>query len=208
MLDCPECRSGFGLVAFVDEAVARRVVAGRLGCPLCEIEYPIRSGTIDFDPSGAGSSPGSLSDRPAPPDRAVRLAALLGLTDPRDMVVLLGPGLSEVAIELARMSDRLEVLTWLDREVEPDTLTRDERSAGVNPIRGASSASWPVRSGSLHGIAFLGSLVHHLPEAERCARAGGRFVALQPEAQDLERLSSSAFEEVARDDVTWVGQRR
>ena len=105
------------------------------------------------------------------------------------------------------MGDRVEVLAWQESEVEPAPLSHDELSAGVDPIRGLSSGSWPIRSGSLHGIALLGPFVSHLAEAERCVRPGGRLVGLNPEPEDLAPLASSGFVELASDDLTWVGER-
>ena len=57
-LDCPECRSAVGLVAFVEEAEGRRVLRGWLGCPLCEVEYPIVEGAIRFGGEGSAAPPG------------------------------------------------------------------------------------------------------------------------------------------------------
>lgn len=209
-LDCPACRSGCGLVAFVDEAVDRRVITGRLGCPLCEVEYPIRGGTIDFDPSTTPASleMGSAVRGEPSPELGLRIAALLGLGDGRGSVVLLGPGLWGCAIELAQAGGGVEVLAWHDPEVEPPPASLDELAVGIDPIRGLSDESWPVRSGSLHGVALLGLLAARLAETERCVRPGGRLVALNPAPQDLERLASSCFEALASDDQTWVGERR
>ena len=125
VLDCPKCRSSFGLVAFVTEATDHRVIDGWLGCPLCEVEYPIAGGLIDLSaisgPSVA-TEPESSDDvtlrydgfldptvssqwTPSPSDMAIRLAALLGVMDRNGMGVLLGPGLSTSAAHLARLAD-------------------------------------------------------------------------------------------------------
>ena len=229
VLDCPDCRASAGLVAFVDRAEARRVIEGRLGCPLCEIEVPIRLGTMRFDLSGAARrvSPPEPPDDPlpaAPPsdpaapstpaaEAALRIAALLGVTDRAGPVVLLGPALAGHAARLARLGDRLEVLAWLD-DAREAAAPIGELAAGVNPLLGAAPDGWPIRSGSLHGIALAGPLglagspASALSEIERCVRPGSRLYVHGPTSEDLERLSNAGFAELAADDTAWVGERR
>ena len=224
VLDCPDCRASAGLVAFVDRAETRRVIEGRLGCPLCEIEVPIRLGTMRFDLSGAArrASPAEPPD-PLPPaappsdpadDAALRIAALLGVTDRAGAVVLLGPALAAHAARLARMGDRLEVLAWLDDAREGDASPIEELAAGVNPLLGAAPDGWPIRSRSLHGIALAAPLglagprAFGVPEIERCARPGARLLVHGPTPEDIECLSNAGFAELAADETAWVGERR
>ncbi|WP_425154182.1 hypothetical protein [Candidatus Palauibacter sp.] len=218
VLDCPDCRASAGLVAFVDRAERRRVIEGRLGCPLCEIEVPIRRGTMRFDLSGASrrASGAALAapPRPDPPlpgpasETALRIAALLGVTDRAGQVVLLGPGLAGHAGWLARMGDRLEVVAWLDARGDPAALGVADPEVGVDPLLGASPDGWPVRSGALHGVALSGPLALHLTEIERCVRPGARLFVAEPTSEDLESLSESGFRELAADPTAWVGERR
>ena len=223
VLDCPDCRASAGLVAFVDRAERRRVIEGRLGCPLCEIEVPIRRGTMRFDLSGAarrasGAAPADPA-RPDPPspdapppgpaaETTLRIAALLGVTDRAGQVVLLGPGLAGHAGPLARMGDRLEIVAWLDARGDPAALGVADPEVGVDPLLGASPDGWPVRSGALHGVALSGPLALHLTEIERCVRPGARLFVAEPTSEDLESLSESGFRELAADPTAWVGERR
>lgn len=216
VLDCPDCRASAGLVAFVDRAASRRVVEGRLGCPLCEIEVPIRGGTMRFDLSAAaGSTPALVAPDAgeADPEAAMRLAALMGVTDRAGAAVLLGPGLTVHAPAVARLADRLEVLTWLpppgdsSAAAGPASLPVEDLAAGVDPLCGAAPDGWPVRSGALHGIALAESLAPLLPEITRCARPGARLVVEGPTRPDLAALAGSSFVQVASDATVWVGER-
>ena len=215
VLDCPDCGASAGLVAFVEQAESRRVVEGRLGCPLCEIEVPIRHGTMRFDLSDAAcrAAPGDGIGRPSgetAPDAALRLAALLGVSDRAGMVVLLGPRLAAQAAAIARLGDRLEVIVWLpdpgDRS-PPATVAVEDLAAGVDPLLGAAPHRWPVRSGALHGIALAAPMALQLSEITRCARPGARLVVETPTPADLDSLATSEFTEVASDATVWVGER-
>lgn len=215
VLDCPDCGASAGLVAFVDRAESRRVVEGRLGCPLCEIEVPIRGGTMRFDLSDAArrATPSTGTARPAgeaAPEAALRLAALLGVSDRAGMVVLLGPRLAAHAPAIARLGDRLEVLVWLpdpgDRS-PPAAVAVEDLVAGVDPLLGAAPHRWPIRSGALHGIALAAPMALQLSEITRCARPGARLVVETPTPADLDSLATSEFTEVACDATVWVGER-
>ena len=219
VLDCPDCVAAAGLVAFVARAEARRVLEGRLGCPLCEVEVPVRDGEMRFDLSRAerrvgGSAPAvqpaPAASTPGPAaEAALRLAALLGVADRPGAVVLLGPDVAAHAARLARMGDRIEVIAWLagaTGEAAPAGV--DVLAAGVNPLRGAAPDGWPVRSDSLHGIALAGPLGLDLAEAARCLRPGARLVVAPPAPEDLEALRASGLTEVAADATAWVGEHR
>ena len=218
VLDCPDCRASAGLVAFVDRAASRRVVDGRLGCPLCEIEVPIRRGTMRFDLSDAvrraipadGMAPSAGPDGEAAPEAALRLAALLGVTERAGMVVLLGPRLAALAPDVARLGDRLEVLVWLPDSGDPSApaaLAVEDLAAGVDPLLGAAPDRWPVRPGALHGIALAAPAALEPSEIARCARPGARLVVESPSPADLDALAASGFAEVASDPTVWVGER-
>lgn len=201
-LDCPECRSGFGLVAFVGEAEGRRVLRGRLGCPLCEVEYPIGGGAIHF--GGGGVEPSTELELP---DLPVRLAALLGVGERRGVVVLLGPGLGRHGADVARLAERAEVIAWLDPGSAADGFDLADLEAGLDPIHGASATSWPVRERFLDGVALGLAPRAHLDEAARCLKPGGRLVILGSESDDAADPDERLFRELARDETTWVGER-
>ncbi len=215
VLDCPDCGASAGLVAFVERAESRRVVEGRLGCPLCEIEVPIRRGTMRFDLSDAArrATPGAGAADPAreaSPEAAMRLAALLGVSDRAGMVVLLGPRLAAHAAAIARLGDRLEAIVWLPDPGDgspPATMAVEDLVAGVDPLLGAAPRRWPIRSGALHGIALAAPMALQLSEITRCARPGARLVVEAPTPADLDSLAASEFAEIASDATVWVGER-
>jgi len=215
VLDCPDCVASTGLVAFVDRAESRRVVEGRLGCPLCEIEVPIRRGTMRFDLSDLArrATPRAGTADPAgeaAPEVALRLAALLGVSDRAGMVVLLGPRLAAHAPAIARLGDRLEVLGWLPDPGDGSpaaAVAVEDLVAGVDPLLGAAPHRWPIRSGALHGIALAAPMALQLSEITRCARPGARLVVETPTPADLDSLATSEFAEVASDATVWVGAR-
>lgn len=219
-LDCPSCRSSVGLVAFATDTQDRRVIQGWLGCPLCELEFPIDGGSIDF--SGiAGPDVATevefgeripptapLQWAESPSDQVVRLAAMLGLGDRDGMVLLLGPGLSSSAVQLTKLAERIEVLCWFDNRKSVESLmTLEELVTGVNPMVGALVSSWPFRTGSLNGIALLSPVVSDLPEVERCAGSGARLVVINPTEDDVVILEERGFTRVAYDNSAWVGER-
>ncbi len=228
VLDCPDCRASVGLVAFADRMASRRIVEGRLGCPLCEIEVPIRQGTMRFDRSNAvrraTSDPEAAGRLPAesvavaPPtgsageaaeEAALRLAALLGVHDRAGMVVLLGPRLALHGSAVARIGGRLEVLAWLPDPADAPASAApgiEDLAAGVNPVLGAAPDRWPVRTGALHGIALTAPMAFPMGEIARCARPGARLVVEAPTRADLDLLGASQFAEVASDPAVWVGQ--
>ena len=84
-LRCPEEHEEQYLVLIPDRIVDRSVHTGRLGCPVCRREYPVRSGVADFGPPGPPIVPGD----PAQVDVSA-LHAFLGLAGPGGYVGLVG----------------------------------------------------------------------------------------------------------------------
>jgi len=202
VLDCPGCRSGTGLVTLVHRAVDGRVSEGQLGCPLCEAEFRVTEGVMQFavpsDTQGPTStSPIGRSGGEYPPPEAVRVAAFLGLQEVRGGVVLLGPGLAPVAGELVALAPGAEFIVWADQDLAGP--------AGVNPLRGAQPGCWPLRSGRLAAAALLGPAEQFLEEAVRCLAFGARIAVLEPGREDLARLAGPGFQQVAADQTAWVG---
>lgn len=199
ILDCPECRDGYGLVAFVRESDQRRVVSGHLGCPICEIEFPIEHGAI------------ALTESASPPDLArdetelpVKIAALLGLGEGAGSALLLGTSVGEHAAGVAGFADQVEVLAVVPSGTE---LAIDQLASGVNPVIGLTPR-WPLRSGALDGVVLRGPVADAAVEARRCLRSGRRLVLIDPAPGDADALSQAGFAELARDEATWVGERR
>ena len=194
VLDCPVCSDGYGLVAFVSRADRRRVLDGRLGCPICEVEFPIETGAVRL---AEEATPEVQWDDPA--GMALRLAALLGVSERDGSVVLLGPGVGGLAPRVAALAEKIEVLAVVDGSVMFDL---GELESGVNPLVGLTSP-WPVRPGSLHGVAYRG--LPPLEETRRCLRAEGRLVVVDAAERDRSALEAAGFSTLATDETTWVG---
>lgn len=218
-LDCPRCRDGYGLVTFVTRADRRRVLAGHLGCPMCEVEFRVEGGTIRFGHDAveettapardAGEAPPGAGPGPTwDPQTPVRVAGLLGLGEGPGRVVLLGPGLGPLAIEVAGLAGRVEILAWLEDGAGPAAWGPADLARGVNPVRGADPARWPVRAAGLDGVALARPDEDLLEEAIRALRPDGRLVVLEPGPGAREALAGLGVEELASDPSAWVGRRR
>lgn len=167
---CPACGPPQGLVVLVDRLEGGRVVAGELGCPICEARHPIADGVACFarPPLSEGGA-----EAPVDPERAVRLAALLGTAETRG-VFLLGPGLSASAEGVSRLAADSEVLAVHAADVGV------AGRAGITPIVVDRIDRLPVLDGRLRGAAFGGAGMPSAREAVRILVPGGRLVVLDP----------------------------
>ena len=77
-LRCPTPHEESWLVLAASRMVARHVLEGTLGCPVCAAEFPIHEGVVDFRRAPAVPP---VAGEPADAEQAVRLAAFLGLGD-------------------------------------------------------------------------------------------------------------------------------
>src|SRR5256885_8737265 len=120
-LRCVRSHEDSWLVARADELLDRHIVQGVLGCPVCETRYAVKDGVADFT-MGASRSMSESTDPEANAELAMRAAALLGLTDPKGLVVLAGAW-SACADALLDMVDGIQLLAF-----EP---ARELRSGGA-----------------------------------------------------------------------------
>jgi len=168
VLSCPRCGPEFGLVLLADQVEERRVLEGRLGCPNCREQYPVRGGELDarlVRDSAAGPDGSPDVDEGG---AAVRLAALLGLADARGTVLIAGPG-AVLAAEVAALVPELEVVALA---VEPGG---GEEEPGVSRI--AAGAGLPFRGRTLKGVALTGGADPALlAEGVRVLQPGARLV--------------------------------
>lgn len=181
-LRCPVPHEEGWLVAASTRMEARHIVEGTLGCPVCSAEYPVRDGVVDFRQRRGTVS----SAPPGDPDVALRLAALLSLTDGQGFALLLG-GWGAHAAQLAALVETPLVLVDPPADVPG--------APGISVIR--CDGTVPVAPTSARAMA----LDERDPAAVRCVRPGGRVVArasvsLPPDVREL-----------ARDDAMWVGER-
>jgi hypothetical protein len=186
-LRCPRAHEESWLVASARHMDARHIVSGTLGCPVCLTEYPIEAGVVDFravatEVSSRGTAP--------PTDDAMRLAAMLDLSDSTGFAVLLG--------------------TWgslahaLTSVVEPPVILVDPPgdiagAPGISVIR--CDGEIPLATGAARAIAIDEGSTSRAASAVRLARTKGRLVA--PVTLSL----PTGVRELARDERLWVAER-
>jgi len=194
-LRCLSVHEESWLVAAADETDGRHIMRGVLGCPVCHARYPIERGIADF--SGGMRAPVALDhdEVSVSEDAAVKLAAMLDLTDPSGYVILVG--------SWARLGAALrEVVPVMVLAVNPhpDAAIGD----GVSGVTTLDRI--PVAASSARAIAFdvsapAGSEPLELDAALGAVRPGGRVVATTAiDAPDEVAI-------VARDAEHWVATR-
>ena len=188
-LRCVRPHEDSWLIARADELVARHIVQGELGCPICEARYAVRDGVADFS---AGASRASASGPGARDSEALalRAAALLGLTEPGGMVVLAGAW-SACADALLDLAEGVQLLA-----LDPAPALRDGGALSLALIADVL----PLAAASARGIAL--DATHATPSllagAARALAPGGRLIA--PASARV----PESLQELARDDEQWV----
>lgn len=190
VLRCPNPHEETWLVLAARRVDDRDVMEGTLGCPVCEAEYPIVDGLAHFD----GGSPRLTTVGAPNEEEALRLAALLDLSDPRGYAVLVGAVAAHGPL-VATMSD--VQLLLVD---PPPGIGMGHGLSGLTTS--AHAVTLPVGRGSARGVALDATAT---PELARAAvdllRPGGRLVA--PSALPVPEVVT----ELARDDRGWVAER-
>jgi hypothetical protein len=199
-LRCIESHEDTWLVAAVERLEGRHIIEGTLGCPLCQREYAVRGGVgwfLDRAPGEGGGpdGPPRVATEPAAPpapDRAMRAAALLGLTDPGGFI-LLGGEWGDLAPALGEFSRAHFIV--LDPPHTPPL------AAELSVIRAGERL--PLAAGALRAAAFDAAAASpaRLDAAVRALRSGGRLVA--PASHPL----PNDVRELARDAADWVAER-
>jgi hypothetical protein len=184
-LRCPNAHEDTWLVAAPARMEGRDIVAGTLGCPICQAEFRIAAGVAELAPGVP--SPARASSE----EGAMRLAALLGLAEPSGTVLLAGDWAND-ARALRDIAD-VQVIA-LD---PPEGL---EMGDGVSGVR---AARVPLAPASLRAVAL--DAAHASPplvdSAVRALRAEGRLVA------PASLAVPAGIKELARDAQWWVGER-
>ncbi len=183
------------LVAAADIVEGRHIMRGLLGCPVCHARYPIERGIADF--TAGGPAPLVLEAETVADDEstAVKLAAMLDLTEPSGYVILVG--------EWARLGAQL-------REIAPVMVLAVNPPADVAMGNGVSGVTTldrtPVAAGSARAIALgavsaAGQRGIDAVFALGAVQPGGRVVG----GADLAMPSDVQL--LARDADHWVGTR-
>ena len=187
-LRCPNPHEESWLVAATGSMQARHIIHGKVGCPVCKAEYPIAYGVVDFRPDTSASV-----DTPsaAPNEQlAMRLAALLGLSDSQGFAVLLGTWGAQAAL-LAGIVETPLILVNPPADVAG--------SPGISVIR--CDGPIPLAAGSARAVALDDTYKEGAASAVRVTRTGGRVVG--PVSVGI----PDGAREIARDDSLWVGER-
>lgn len=191
-LRCPTPHEESWLVLASTRMVARHVLEGTLGCPVCAAEYPIHDGVVDF--RRAASGPRATAE-PADAEQAMRLAAFLGLDDAQGFAVLMGQWGSH-ALELRGLVECPLIL--VDPPLEVDA------SPGLSIL--LTDGPLPLAAGAARGTALdvagpAGAPGERIASAVRATRVKGRVVGR------LSLALPAGVTELARDDRDWVAER-
>lgn len=214
---CPDCRPARGLVVLVEEMDERRVLAGSLGCPECDLRVPVRDGVVRFaersgsDTDDAANAAKVASGEATAAEASLRerlgedpgtvVAALLGVEDLAGPC-LLGPGLDGLACGLADVAGETEVVT-LEASAGKDATG----GAGVTVVRGVDPGSLPLLSRKFGGVVLLAPDAAAVAEGARVLRPGGRLVVLVPRDEPALHLPDGELEVLASDARAWVAGR-
>jgi uncharacterized protein YbaR (Trm112 family) len=178
-LRCPREHEESGLVLVADETHGRHVVTGVLGCPVCEAEYPVRSGVAYFvNPTAA--------DADTRNHEIIRTAAMLGLTEPGGVIMLAGQWASTADV-ISEIAEALVLVV--------NAPARADYAARVSVLY---ADQLPIAEGALRAAAIDAPV----DDVASVLRPKGRLVATHavPVPPDIA--------EIARDAEYWVGERR
>src|SRR5512140_604765 len=162
-LRCPVPHEESWLVAATMVMEARHIVTGTLGCPVCSAEYKIRRGVVDFRRGGGDALPPPLA---SDAEQAMRMAALLDLSDAQGFAVLLGAWGGH-AHELASIVELPLVL------IDPPA---DVFGApGISVLR--TDGDVPLAAGAARAMAIDDGGASRVASALRATRTKGRVLA-------------------------------
>ena len=188
-LRCPNPHEEIWLVLASGKMEGRDVMEGVLGCPICHAEYPIEAGVAWFDGGANSRSRGAVPDE----EEALRLAALLDLTDSRGYAILVGDAGSQ-APRLRALTDVQLLL------VNPPSGI--EMGNGLSGLTTPMQSLLPLAALSARAIALDNAASAELLEsALNVVCPGGRILA--PAGLSI----PSGVIELARDERQWVGER-
>ncbi|MFL5617025.1 MAG: hypothetical protein ACJ79A_01365 [Gemmatimonadaceae bacterium] len=195
-LRCPRTHEESWLVLATSRIEQRHIVEGRLGCPVCRAEYPIRAGIVDLrlddvEPAPARATVARDGQRLVDRVPTDHLAAMLNLGDALGFVVLIG--------EWGRHADALLALEQLPPLLLVDPPADVVMRPGLSGVR--AGVKLPLAVGAARAVAVDDVDADRLASAAQATRVGGRLVApARAEVPDGVR-------ELARDEHVWVGER-
>jgi uncharacterized protein YbaR (Trm112 family) len=222
-LACPRCGPGFGLILLAHYVRDRRVLEGDLGCPNCRETYPVRGGFADLRPpprtplpppagtvhegvhrlgtglaeTGNERSGGLAAATEA--ESALRLGALLGVTEGPGMLFLKGPA-AQHGKTLADLIGQVEVVG-----MDP-ALRSAEEEEGLSRMVGG--APIPFLSGSFRGVLLSGDAGDlDVDEACRVVAPHCRVVVLGAGPDTAVRFRDLGFSVLLQEDGVLIAAR-
>ena len=220
ILVCPDCGPGHGLIAFVDRMEERRIVQGRLDCPMCERRHEIAGGTVYLARMPEEEPPGDPPTREAPaggseppPQAAAMAMALLGPPEKGEVLLVMGAapglasGIAEERLDAAVVSYEPPPGASGDVRVHPRVYPVVSPTA--TDTGAAHGSGLPFRAGVLDGAVCFGiEAPARLEQVAEALSAGGRLVVLSPSPAARASLARlQGIEELAADARAWVGSR-
>jgi uncharacterized protein YbaR (Trm112 family) len=187
VLDCPSCLTGAGLILLADRVEGRTIYEGRLGCPLCRRNFPVKQGVAEF---GVAEGVGAEAA-----EDAATIAALLGVSEPPATVLLIGR-YAQQASELAHLIEGIQV-------VVADGAA--EQTAHPNASVLTCGDVVPLRDRSMRGVWVSNS--RQLKEAARVCALASRMVVQGITPQTSGEVESLGFRVMAQDAERLVAVR-
>lgn len=197
VLACPRCGPEFGLIVQADALHDRRVVSGRLGCANCREEYPIHEGVADLR-VGAGPQVTQAPAGASLEERALRVAALLGVGEGEGVVVVVG-GEPELVAEMDRLLPNAQLLGAAARPPAGSVMRLQDWILHGSAL--------PLRSRSARGVALLSGGDALLDEAARVLAPGARVVLDPASAEVVSELVARGLEVLLQQDGVAVASR-
>lgn len=218
LLTCPRCGPTYGLVLLPNEVRDRRVESGVLGCANCRERYPVVGGVVELrsgDAGGVGErgDPGAAQVEeavwPGRADReaAVRLAALLGLSDAGGTVVLGGPAAAQAGLLAGLVSD-LTVVVLSAADAGPPVDGGVDRGGDGGAVTHLHvGAVLPLRGRSMRGVALTGVWSVLLEEGARLLAPAGRLLVAPAPGDAAGRLEPAGLRMMLEEAGTVVAAR-
>jgi uncharacterized protein YbaR (Trm112 family) len=217
ILTCPRCGPSFGLILLADRVVDRRVLFGTLGCANCREKYAVTDGEVRFEggrgAAGASGIEGGAAAKEGDGAAALRLAALLGVTEGPGYLVLAG-GAAEHAGAVAGIVPGVEVIavTNAARGVTARASAPDEDGPhyadGSGVSRLSAGSRLPLGTARAAGVALTGDEAElWLEECARVMAPLGRLVIEPAPAGAEQRLQASGLRVLVREGDTIVAAR-
>lgn len=190
VLRCPNAHEESWLVLASGRIEGRDVIEGVLGCPVCQAEYPISDGVVQF----ARESRSDAGVGVASEEEALRLAALLDLATSGGYAIITG-SLGSDAPYLRTLTDAQLLL------VNPPPV---EMGSGLSGITIALNwSTLPLAPSSARAVGLDDATTpSQLLAGMRVVRPSGRVLA--PVGLPL----PDGVAELARDDRQWLAERR